>query len=94
MALCITAYALWQQPDDTGSPTGFASGNGRIETTEIDVATKFAGRLKEITIHRGDNIVAGQSVARMDSEALDAQLREAQAQVQMQVRLRLHKTYG
>ena len=29
-------------------PTGFASANGRIEATEIDIATKTAGRVKEI----------------------------------------------
>jgi HlyD family secretion protein len=80
IALAVAAYALWQH-EDTALPAGFASGNGRIEATEIDIATKYAGRLKEITIRQGDNVAAGQSLARMDTEALDAQLREAEAQV-------------
>ncbi len=72
VVLCMAVYSLWQQREDTGLPVGFASGNGRIEANEIDIATKFAGRLKEITIHQGDNVITGRSVVRMDSDALDA----------------------
>ena len=49
---------------------GLASGNGRIEATEIDVATKSAGRIKEILVREGDFVTAGQVVARMDTDVL------------------------
>jgi HlyD family secretion protein len=71
----------WQQLKPSGLPAGFAIGNGRIEATEIDMATKSAGRIKEILVNDGDFIEAGQVVARMDTQTLEAELRQAQAQV-------------
>ena len=62
-------------------PTALRSGNGRIEATEIDIATKTAGRIKEILVNDGDVVEAGQVVARMDTQTLEAELRQAQAQV-------------
>jgi HlyD family secretion protein len=58
------------------------SGNGRIEATEIDVASKIPGRIREILVNDGDYVTAGQIVARIDDEAMNAQLRQAQAQAQ------------
>lgn len=60
---------------------GFAHGNGRIEATEVDIATKFYGRISEIYADEGDRVEAGQIVARMDTKSLEAQLREAEASV-------------
>jgi HlyD family secretion protein len=62
-------------------PPGFAGGNGRLEATEIYVATKYAGRVAEILFNEGDMVEAGQVVARMDTSALDAQLRQALADI-------------
>jgi HlyD family secretion protein len=56
-------------------------GNGRIEATEIDIATKLAGRIKEVLAKEGDTVQAGQVVARMDTQTLEAELRQAEAQV-------------
>jgi len=60
---------------------GFASGNGRLEVQEIDVATKFPGRIAEVLVDEGDRVQGGQVVARMDTSSLNAQVREAEAQV-------------
>jgi len=62
-------------------PKGFAGGNGRLETKQVDVAAKWPGRLKEVLFDEGDMVSAGQVVAIMDTEPLEAQLRAAQAQV-------------
>ncbi|BAP14758.1 HlyD family secretion protein [Alcanivorax sp. NBRC 101098] len=76
----LGAWAWWfVQPK--GLPEGFAAGNGRIEAVEIDVAAKTAGRVKEILANEGDFVRAGQVLAKMDSVVLEAQLREAQAQL-------------
>ncbi|QEL63739.1 HlyD family secretion protein [Oryzomicrobium terrae] len=75
------AFLFWQSRQVPELPPGFAQGNGRIEATEIDVSTKAAGRVKEVLVREGDFVTAGQEVARMDTEALDAQLQQAQAQV-------------
>lgn len=60
---------------------GFASGNGRIEATEVDIATKFYGRIDEIYVDEGDKVEAGQIVALMDTKSLEAQLRQAEASI-------------
>src|SRR5215831_2975221 len=59
-----------------------ASGNGRIEATEIDIDAKIPGRIRQIIVEEGDFVKAGQVVARMDTDTLEAQLREAQAKLQ------------
>jgi HlyD family secretion protein len=65
-----------------GVPAGFASGNGRIEATEYDIATKRAGRIGAVAVREGDMVVPGQVLARMDTQDLAADLRQAQAQME------------
>lgn len=74
-------YFLWRRDNANTLPAGFASGNGRLEATQIDIATKFAGRVRMISVKEGDRVEAGQTVAQMDVEALEAALHEAEAQV-------------
>ncbi|MFG1402439.1 HlyD family secretion protein [Xanthobacter sediminis] len=61
-------------------PPGFASGNGRIEATEVDVATKAPGRVLDVLVEEGDFVNEGQVVAHMDVAETAAALRTAQAQ--------------
>jgi HlyD family secretion protein len=74
-------YYAWHAYLAPGLPEGFASSNGRIEATEIDIATKIAGRVREILVDEGDFVTAGQVLARMDTSVLDAQRLEAKAQL-------------
>jgi HlyD family secretion protein len=76
-------YVGWKLLHPVGLPEGFASSNGRLEATEIDVATKLAGRLVKELVNEGDFVTAGQVVAEMDTEVLQAQLREARAKLAM-----------
>jgi HlyD family secretion protein len=62
-------------------PEGIAKTNGRIEATQIDVAAKYAGRLATVTVKEGDEVTAGQVIARISSPEYEAQLRGARAQV-------------
>jgi HlyD family secretion protein len=80
-ACAALAALLWFELRPTGLGEGFASGNGRIEATEVDVATKLAGRVASIEVDEGAFVEPGQIVARMDTQVLDAQLQQAQAQV-------------
>lgn len=61
-------------------PAGFASGNGRIESTEYSIASKRAARIAAVEVREGDMVDSGQIIARMDTRDLQAELREAQAQ--------------
>jgi HlyD family secretion protein len=74
------ALYFWKQHRVPALPPGIAMSNGRIEATEIDIASKLPGRIKEVLAQEGDFVEAGQVVALMDTQALDAALRQAQAQ--------------
>jgi len=62
-------------------PEGIAKTNGRIEATEVDVSSKYAGRLENVMVDEGDDVKVGQVIARIDSPEYQAQLRTAQANV-------------
>src|SRR5271157_3061419 len=62
-------------------PPGFAAGNGRIESVQVDVTTKEPGRVETILVHEGNMVHAGQVVAKMDIVTLGAELARAQANV-------------
>jgi HlyD family secretion protein len=81
VVVVVTAAIVWQNLQAPGLPEGIASGNGRLEATEVDITTKFAGRLAEVNAKEGDNVEAGQTLARMDVRELEAELRQARAQV-------------
>jgi HlyD family secretion protein len=78
--LAAGGYFAWQKFGHRGLPAGIASGNGRIEATEIDIAGKIPGRINEILADEGDFVSAGQVLVRMDTEQLEAQRRQAEAQ--------------
>lgn len=81
LGLAAAAYLLWSGWREDGLGEGFVSGNGRIEATEISVATKRAGRLKEVLVSEGEFVKAGQPLARMEMEDLQAQREEALARL-------------
>jgi acetyl/propionyl-CoA carboxylase alpha subunit len=58
-------------------PAGFASGNGRIEATEYDIATKRPGRIAAVAVREGDMVAADQVLASMDTRDLEADLHDA-----------------
>lgn len=81
LILGAVGYAAWRYLQPSQLPTGFASGNGRLEATEFDVAAKFSGRLLEVSVREGDHVEKGQVLARIDAADLAAAQREAQAQL-------------
>ncbi len=75
------SYYWWQQIHSQ-LPAGIAFGNGRLEADEVDIDTKYAGRISEMLADEGDIVKANQVVARMDTRDLAASLKKSQAQVQ------------
>jgi len=82
IAVAVVAVILWVTFRPSGPGIGFVSGNGRVEATEIDVATKLAGRVVTIAVNEGDFVQAGQPLAQMQVDVLDAQRDEARAKSQ------------
>ena len=45
-------------------PTGIVKSNGRLEATQVDVSSKYPGRLAEVTVEEGSSVTQGQVIAR------------------------------
>jgi HlyD family secretion protein len=75
-------YLLWKQHEATALPKGIVGINGRLEATQVDIATKIAGRVIEIVPREGDMVSVGSVVARLDKVELEAQLQQGQAEAQ------------
>lgn len=74
------AIWYWQNRDQSEFPAEIVSGNGTIEADQMDIATKYPGRILEILVAEGDLIEVGQVLAKMDSTELKTQLAKAKAQ--------------
>jgi HlyD family secretion protein len=87
IAVVVVAIAVvvWIVVKPSGPGKGFVSGNGRIEATEIDVATKLAGRVEAIMADEGDFVKIGEPLAQMQTDVLRAQQDEARAQSQQAI---------
>lgn len=67
--------------DQNDLPPGIASGNGRIETRQVDIHARYPGRIVELLVQEGDTVEAGQVIAVLDTRELEAALRAAEARV-------------
>ena len=79
--VAIAGAAAWLILSKPALPPGFAGVNGRLEAKQVDIATKYPGRIKEVLADEGDTVDEGQVVATMDTEPLEAQLRNAEAKI-------------
>jgi HlyD family secretion protein len=73
------AYLIWKQREADALPAGIVSINGRVEATQVDIATKIPGRVIELIPREGDMVSPGELVARLDKAELEAQLHQGQA---------------
>lgn len=81
VALGIIAAIGWYLWDrQAGSlPDGFATGNGRLEADQIDIATRVPGRVAAVLVSEGELVQAGDVLAVMDTRELEAQLARGRA---------------
>ncbi len=77
--VAVGGYLAWRKLSTPALRLGSAQANGRIEAERVDVATKRAGRLKEVLVKEGDSVTKGQTLAIMDTAELEAQLNDAKA---------------
>lgn len=80
IAAVLIGIYVWMRMKPSGPGDGFVSGNGRVEATEVDIATKLAGRLESMMVDEGDFLMEGQVLAEMQIDVLEAQRDEARAQ--------------
>lgn len=71
--LAVAAIVAWWLLRPAGVPEGFAVSNGRIEATEVDIASKIAGRIDTILVKEGQFVREGEVLAKMDTRVLQEQ---------------------
>lgn len=77
-AVAAVGWYVWDRSTG-GLPDGFATGNGRLEADQIDIATKVPGRVAEVRVSEGQLVQPGEVLAVMDTREMDAQVARAKA---------------
>jgi len=78
--IIIVGLYWWFNQGDGSLPEGLYAGNGRVEATEVRIATKYPGRIVEIVPNEGDDVDAGAVIARLDNREALADLAQARAE--------------
>lgn len=73
--LLVAGFGVWRwwQGQQSELPEGIVSGNGRIESDQVDITAKSAGRVRELLAREGDLVAAGQVLVRIDTAELQAE---------------------
>ncbi len=79
VAALLVWYFFLRAP---AAPRGVIQVSGRIEGDDAAVASKASGRIREITVREGDRVTAGQTIAVIDDESLQARVEQARFAVE------------
>ncbi len=86
VAVAVAAYAGFRFYQST-QPYEWS---GTVEARTISVGSRTGGRVKDVTVHEGDRVAAGQELLTLEPGDLEAQRLQAQAQLE-QARANLEK---
>jgi len=78
-ALALAGWSWWRSRLNA---TGILRASGRIEVTEVNVSSKVTGRVTTLHVDEGTDVKAGQLIADLEGQELEAQLRQARAALQ------------
>src|SRR5579862_8534727 len=87
LLLCVAAAAgggawYWWQQQLNALPPEIAKANGRLEAEQVEIAAKYSGRIADVLVKEGDFVTPGEVLSHMDIATLEAQRREARAQLE------------
>lgn len=82
IGLIISMLMLTKYWDKSDQYDGIASGNGRLETTQVNITAKYGGRLTDIYVKEGDMVEKGQLLVKLDTRELEARYKVALAGVE------------
>lgn len=78
--VAFAGYKYWKS-QQYALPKGIVSGNGRVESKQVDIVAKEPLRIKEILVDEGALVEPNQVLVKLDTVTLDAELLEAKAKV-------------
>lgn len=81
-AVVATLFLINEYMNSSEEYKEIAFGNGRIETTQVNITAKYGGRVMNIYVQEGDMVEKGQLLAKLDTKELNAQLLVALAGVE------------
>jgi HlyD family secretion protein len=71
----------WYQRASAESASEALSGSGTIEAEDVLITVEVGGRIESLAVDEGQEVAAGQTLARLDTALLEAQLEQARAAV-------------
>ena len=82
-AVAFVGWRAWerQQRAQVQLPDGITVGNGRIEAIQVDIATKYAGRIGDVLAREGSMVAPDDLLAHIDTAEMRAELEKANAQL-------------
>lgn len=83
--IAVAGWQLWMTSLSGDGTKSLVGSNGRIEATDIDIASKYPGRVVDIFVREGDFVHKGQLLAQMQIDVLNAQLAEVNARLQQAI---------
>jgi HlyD family secretion protein len=75
VAVCLAAAFLLCSPQDKT----IISASGSIEATQVLVGSRQGGMITELLVREGENVTAGQLIARIDMKIMELQRKQMQA---------------
>ena len=79
VAVAVASYGLYLYLQPTKLPDGILYGNGRVEATEVRIASEVGGRIIESRLVEGRVFHRGDLLVRIDDTDLKLRLAQAQA---------------
>lgn len=79
----VVGYFILSQAWNSTLPDGLIQANGRIEGDHVTIASKFPGRVVELSAREGDTVVKDQRLVRLDDVQTRARVEQARRLVDM-----------
>lgn len=80
LVLLASAFTLWFFFGER-EVKGMFDASGQVRGTEVTIGSKLAGRVESLNVREGQVIKAGDLIAKISSEEIEARIEQARAQV-------------
>ena len=81
LALLVGGGYWWWSQRANAAGAGALSGSGTIEAEDVLITSEVAGRVQSLLVDEGQEVTAGQTLAKLDPALLEAQRDQAAAAV-------------
>jgi HlyD family secretion protein len=81
LALLVGGGYYWWNQGASAAGAGTLSGSGTIEAEDVLITSEVAGRVQSLLVDEGQEVTAGQTLAKLDPALLEAQRDQAAAAV-------------